>query len=61
METRKICPLLSIAEPQVKWLPCKEEKCALWNEQLSCCGLIAQGIIAGTEIAHKEAAVEMAW
>jgi len=54
----RICPFLMLAN----WIPakgygnvyCEEQECALYNEHLGCCGLIAQGVIVGIEIARKE-------
>ena len=28
-------------------------RCALWNEHLGCCGLIADGVVKGIEIARE--------
>jgi len=48
------CPVLSIGQESLE--PCSEDDCALWNKLLGCCGLIAQGLIAGAEVTREEAA-----
>ena len=56
--TEKRCPMLVIANciPGGGWSNpyCIGEYCAWWNEDFECCGLIAQGVIWGLELARKE-------
>jgi len=60
-ERVKRCPLLAIAMPYQVWrlappeMDCLEASCALWNENLGVCGLVAQGHILGVEVSRAEA------
>jgi len=61
METYpKWCPFLAIAKPHEigrmspTEIDCWQEGCALWNEHLGVCGLIAVGHLRGIEICRRE-------
>ena len=52
---KKMCPFLVIANNiGAQATLCLENVCALWNDHLGCCGLIATGIVQGIEIARQE-------
>lgn len=54
---KKLCPFLVLANTIGSGWPttfCEEIKCALWNDHLGCCGLVAIGMVQGIEIARQE-------
>ncbi|MFH1560479.1 MAG: hypothetical protein ABID84_03610 [Chloroflexota bacterium] len=52
LKNARYCPLAA-ATPDLGNF-CLKDECALWNEHLGCCGLIATGVIQGAAIVRKE-------
>lgn len=52
----KLCPITQWSGDR----ECKREVCALWQEFLGCCGLIAQGQIETARIEQQERRAEHA-
>ena len=49
-ETEKWCPLQTKGQLSPRPVRCCGGECAMWNEYLGCCGLIAPGIALGQDI-----------